>query len=228
MPRPRTPRGAGSAALYRFAQPPLWLSDIVCAMPKARARAEELVPAGGDAVGREAVVNAVAEDLRTSQGGGTYIGHRGQRRIDVKAPKASIPGAPPSECLRPALRRRSVSQREAPALHADVPQPCRRLHVLRPLRAWLDGADHPSRTVRPPHRQPAIAGPTTSRVITTRVDRRPGSDSSSRRAGDCVSPAWSQPPPNSMTQPLFTLDHGSGRFPSRAGSRTRRPRSSLS
>ncbi len=68
-------------------------------MPKARARAEELVPPGGDALGREAVVNAVAEDLRTSQGGGTYIGHRGQRRIDVKAPKAGIPGAPPSSAF---------------------------------------------------------------------------------------------------------------------------------
>jgi hypothetical protein len=68
---------------------------MVSAMTKARARAEELVPAGGDAVRRDAVVDAVAEDLRASQGGGTYIGHRGQRRIDSKASKAGIPKTPP-------------------------------------------------------------------------------------------------------------------------------------
>ena len=69
---------------------------MVGAMPKARARAEELVPAGGDAFRRETVVDAVAEDLRTSQGGGTYIGHRGERRIDSKASKAGMPTTPPS------------------------------------------------------------------------------------------------------------------------------------
>jgi hypothetical protein len=82
--------------LYRFAQQPFWLIDKVSPMPKARARAEELVPAGGDASRREAVSNAVAEDLRTSPGGGTYIGHRGQRRVDAKASKASRPTTPPS------------------------------------------------------------------------------------------------------------------------------------
>ena len=68
-------------------------------MPKARARAEELVPAGGDAVRRETVVEAVAEDLRTSQGGGSYIGHRGQRGMDSMASQGSMPKAPRADAF---------------------------------------------------------------------------------------------------------------------------------
>jgi hypothetical protein len=69
------------------------------AMPKARARAEELVRAGGDPFKRDTVVDAVAEDLRTLQGGGSYIGHRGQRRIDPEASKPGVPSAPPSDAF---------------------------------------------------------------------------------------------------------------------------------
>jgi hypothetical protein len=66
-------------------------------MPKARARAEQLVPAGGDGFGRETVVDAVAEDLRVAQGGGSDLGHRGERRIDSKTSTGSVPNVPPSD-----------------------------------------------------------------------------------------------------------------------------------
>ena len=52
-------------------------------MLNALARAEELVPAGGDALGREAVVHAVAEDLRAeTPPSDAFV----QRHIDVPCP----------------------------------------------------------------------------------------------------------------------------------------------
>jgi hypothetical protein len=65
-------------------------------MPKARSRAEELVPAGGDAVTRETVVDAVAEDLRTAQGGLPSLGSPGQGRVDSTGSETTMSAVQPS------------------------------------------------------------------------------------------------------------------------------------
>ncbi len=61
-------------------------------MPDARAKAEKMVPAGGDAGRREKVVDAVAEDLRTVTAdalppGVGFV----QRIVDVPCPSGKHP-----------------------------------------------------------------------------------------------------------------------------------------
>jgi hypothetical protein len=65
-------------------------------MPEARDRAEKLVPAWGDADGRQEVVDAVAEDLSAAQGDGSHLGDWGRLPADSEASKARAPNAPPS------------------------------------------------------------------------------------------------------------------------------------
>ncbi len=114
-------------------------------MPKARARAEKLVPAGGDAGGRNNVVEAAAEDLRASENNGSHLGNWGQLSGDSEAPKVRVPNDPPSgEFLQRCVdvpcpsgkHQRSMLTYRSDSIAAMFCVPCQ--------KGWTEPTTHPA------------------------------------------------------------------------------------